>query len=116
MIYSSDGDKKNTVTASDCCIFIPSAIELSQKFPDGTQWSAPYNLEGDTIGYFLGLNTNDGNNARVCCNAYDEPSIYFTRSPNASSDYAMYSIPAHGQLYSGTSPTAYNYVRIMFSI
>lgn len=107
-VKSSVGNKSTDVTSSDCYIYIPSIYELDLRMSSEPYYSEVY--PASTIDYFINDQT------RICYGNDGTAITYWTRSPNVSYDYGIYSISADGSNYGYNYPSASHCVRIMFSI
>jgi hypothetical protein len=104
----STATPSTTISRSDCYIFIPALYELSS-----SRSSEPYYSEvspASTIDYFA------SDTSRICYDGSGTAVQYWTRSPNAQYDYAIYTINTSGGLGGYIYPYDSHHVRIMFSI
>ena len=105
-IKSSIGDLSNTVSSSDCYIFIPSISEL-----DAGITNEPYASEGTLISHFT------SNNSRICRTANGVAVQYWTRSPNVGYNNYVYRIGDTGVSQGITLLSTTNvYARIMITM
>ena len=108
-VISSIGNQSMETSSSDCYIYAPAIIELSNAIA-----SEPYYSEetasNKTIDYMT------GNNRRIRTNSDGTATAYWTRSPNATSSSYFYYIKEDGSTSAfGQAPTPYGIV-IEFSI
>lgn len=114
IVNSTIGDGSNTITGSNCYVFIPSVSEIHPSMS-----SNPYSSEGTIIAHMTTLDATT--NEPIYRKCYDADGIaveYWTRSPNVgSSGNYVYTIQdsgnAYGFNYAYKSPI---YVRIMFTV
>lgn len=104
-VKSSIGGKSESVTSSDCYIFIPSVSELFENKNE-----SPYNSEGSHITFCT------DNESRICKDRSDTAVSYWTRSPNAQYDNYIYVVKTSGAYDGYVLPNQSYYVRIMISI
>lgn len=104
-VKSSIGSKSESITSSDCYIFIPSIFEL---FEDMNR--SPYDSEGTHISFCT------DNTSRICKDKSGTAVSYWTRSPNVSYDNYIYSVTTSGSHDGYNWANNSNYVRIMISI
>lgn len=104
-VKSSIGGKSETVTSSDCYIFIPAISELFENMS-----GSPYGSEGAHISFCT------SNDSRICKDKSGAAVSYWTRSPNAGYDNYIYVVSANGNHDGYNWPNNSHYIRIMISI
>ena len=110
-IPSSIGEKSTEISTSPCYIAVPSRIEL-----DGSVSTEPYINEGTVIPWLYAANSNAGNTNRIRCYEDGIAGVYWTRSPDVSSDTYIYNVTATGQITSYQYAYGNNGVLIMLSL
>lgn len=107
-VYSSIGNKSNTMSTSNCRFFIPSLYDV-----DPSAGNEPYASETDaTIPYFV--SSEDRQKART--SSPDTYESYWLRSPNAQVSNWLYSVNENGDTYGYSYPGQDMGVLMMFSI
>lgn len=96
VVSSSIGQQSTEINSSDCYIYVPAAIELSNEDSINIE---PYIYEGSTISYMVSADMRK----RAYINGNYE--YYWTRSPNISySSNYVYTVNDSGKLYGFTMP------------
>ena len=102
---SSIGNQSVDISTSDCYLGIPSIYEL-----DPSMTAEPYCYEGSPISWMT------TNKTRMCGADGENPSSYWTRSPNVTYASYCYMVDENGTLYGYYYPYVDGGVRIIFSI
>lgn len=107
-VYSSIGNKSNTMSVSNCRFFIPALYDV-----DPSAGSEPYASETNaTIPYFV--SSEDRQKSRT--SSPDTYESYWLRSPNVQVSNWLYSVNENGDTYGYSYPGQDMGVLMMFSI
>lgn len=95
-VSSSVGNKSTELSTSECYIFVPALIEMTNDSPADVE---PYIYEGSTISYMI--DGTESNESALRKRAHDggDYAGYWLRSPNTSYASYMYTVDADGNLY-----------------
>ena len=108
-VISSVGNKSAEISTSNCYIYLPAVIELSDDFA-----YEPYISEetasDKTITFF------DSSSKRIRYNANNVATEYWTRSPDVNSDSYFYRVKTDGTINQFVTPSTTNGLVIEFSI
>ena len=105
-VNSSIGQGSNELSASQCYVSIPAAIELSNSYEVSNE---PFTDEGETISY---MTSNDARKRSAVDGDYTS---YWTRSQNVSYTNYIYTVNEQGDLYGFNTAGTQNGVLIEIS-